>query len=309
MILLNDIPLQLVFNHIQSGIQKSCLILIPLFMMIKMGMIILKGFIFSHPHNFHSFYLGILLWVFIATYSGVMQEITSLGNYIVGMVSDPVQDPIKEISASMNEARALRMGVYNKNLEQSAQKIQSGNIWKGLKDWNAATWGAMVEGIKSTGQDLMASIVAVFASLARTFIETIRAFLLKFLILIGPLALTLSINEGFEHIGRFWFQKLISVYLWSLTLNILDHIIIDYYHQIAVIPLLNTLLGVPANSPETPYYVDQLIVGFMYTLVPWLTGLYLGGFNSGHFLSSSFRAFTAFISTGLSSSNSLINRK
>jgi hypothetical protein len=301
--------MQIVFNHLQSSIQNACLVMIPLFMLIKMGLIILRGFISGHPFNFHSFYSGILLWIFIATYSVVIQQVANLSNFIITMVTDPVQDPITAISTSMNEARALRMAVYNKNLDQSAQKIKSGNLWQGLKDWTSSTWGAMIEGVKSTGMDLMASIIAIFASLARAFIETIRSILLKFLIIVGPLALTLSINEGFQYIGKFWFQKLISVYLWSLTLNILDHIIIDYYHQIAVLPVLNSLIGPSVKTPETPFYVDQLLVGFMYTLVPWLTSLFLGGFNSGHFLSTSFRAFTSLVTTGLSTSNSLINRK
>jgi len=278
-------------------------------MLIKMGLIILKGFFSSHPFNFHSFYTGIILWIFIASYGVVMQNLTNLCNYIIGMVSDPVQDPITAISSSMNEARVLRMVEYQKNLDQSAQKNKTGNIWQSLKDWTSATWGAMVEGVKSTGQDLMASIVAIFASLARAFIEAVRSILLKFLILIGPLALTLSLNEGFQYISKFWLQKLVSVYLWSLTLNILDHIIIDYYHQVAVLPVLNNVIGLPGKPPETPYYADQLIVGFMYTLVPWLTSLYLGGFNSGHFLSTTFRAFTSLVSTGLSSTNSLLNKK
>ncbi len=301
--------MQGVFNQIQNSIQKGCLILIPLFMVIKIALIIIKGFISDHPINYHPFYSGIFLWLLISTYPVVVQKISDLSNYIIGIVSAPVDDPIKAISESMNEARVLREANVHKNLNQSAEKLKSGNIFKGLSDLSNAAWGAMIEGVKESGQGFLASLVSIFASISRMFIESVRSFLLKFLILIGPLALTFSLNEGFGHIGKFWLQKLFSVYCWSLTLNILDHIIIDYYHQVAVVPQLNTLIGSPNSVSETPYYVDQLIVGFMYTLVPWLTSLYLGGFNSSHFLTTTFRTFTSLVSTAISSTQALIHKK
>jgi len=301
--------MQLVFNQLQSGIQTGCLFLIPLFLLIKIGLLIIKGFISSNPIHYHSFYTGILLWILIATYPTVIQKTGAVCNFIIGFVSKPLDDPIHSVTIAMNEARALRLATYSKNLDQSTQKMKSGNLWQGLKNWTSSTWAAMISEVKSTGVDFLASLVSVFASIARAFIETVRALLLKFLLAIGPLALTLSLNEGFGHIGKFWFQKLVSVYLWSLTLNILDHIILDYYNQVSVMPALNQFIGQGQGSTETPYFMDQIMVGFMYTLVPWLTSLYMGGFNSSHFLTTNFRAFTTLVSSSLTTTNSLINRK
>jgi hypothetical protein len=309
MILLNDLPMQFGFIGLQSNIQKGCLLLIPLFMLIKMGIILMKGFVSSHPMNYQSFYGGILLWVFIATYGTVIQNVSGLASYIVELVSKPIENPILAVSLSMEEAKVFQAVNFGKNMDNSISKIKSGEILKGIQEVGATTFGAMVENVTQSGRDFLASIVAIFASLARSFIETVRAILLKFLIIIGPLAMTLSINEGFGHIWKFWLQKFFAVYCWSLTLNILDHLIIDYYHQVAVMPVLNQFLGQKSGSPETPYFMDQLIVGLMYTMVPWLTSLYLGGFNSNHFLTNNFRMFTSLVTTALSSAHSVIQKK
>ncbi len=307
MLLLNDMPMQFVFNQLGGNLQNGCLILIPLFMVIKIGLMILKSFISPHPIAVHSIFFGVLLWVFVATYSDVIKNIIALANYIISIIIPPVDDPVKAITKSMNASHELLLiNTYN-HMSASLGKIGSGEVLKGIHDMGAYAFGAMVDNVKQTGMDFFSSLVSIFASLARAFMETVRAILLKFLILVGPLALTLSINEGFAHIGKFWLQKLFSVFCWSLTLNILDHLIIDYYTQVSMATASHTFNSGDAAT-DTPYFMDQLIVGFMYTMVPWLTGLYLGGFNSSHFLSNTFRMFSSLVTSALSTTHSAIKK-
>jgi hypothetical protein len=304
MILIDNIPIQLVFNQLQSNIQSGCLIMIPLFMLIKMGLIIIKGFVSSGPIHYNSFFPAIILWIFIASYGNLIKEIEQLADYIVNIVTKPVDNPIVAINKIMNEASVAHQGIFKNSINQSFEKIKSGKIGSGIEEFVSAEIGSRLQELKQNGIDFFGSMVSIFASIARMFIETVRTILLKFLIIIGPLALTFSLNEGFGHIGKFWLQKLFSVYCWSLTLNILDHIIIDYYRQVTISNITTNPLESQGDWTGVPIFMDQLIVGFMYTLVPWLTSLYLGGFNSGHFLGNTFRVFTSLVTSTISSIHS-----
>ncbi len=94
--------------------------------------------------------------------------------------------------------------------------------------------------------------------------------LLAFLTVAGPLSLTLSVFPGMERVAGHWFRGWFVVHMWSVTLRILDAIIINYN---------DTVFSAVMNNGETAYMdtiVINLVCVLMYFLVPSLTTYFVG---------------------------------
>ncbi len=100
--------------------------------------------------------------------------------------------------------------------------------------------------------------------------EKLRAMLLAFLTVAGPLSLTLSVFPGMEKVAGHWFRGWFVVHMWSVTLRVLDSIIVAYNQ---------TVFDAAMRSGETAF-MDSILINvvcvLMYFLVPSLTSYFVG---------------------------------
>lgn len=305
---ITDAPMQQTFLQLLNSIRNGCLVMIPLLFLIKTGWSLLKGFTGDQHIHYQGLFGAILLWLLVACYPEVINYLDIFCQGVIGFVEPPVRDPVTTLSSLMLAREAAEKSNTVNGLTQAATQIGHGQVLQGTGNALSGISSYFLKSVKDAGQDFLAGLVAIFASLARMVIEVIRAMLLKFLIAVGPIALSFSIIDGFGHVSRHWLQKLVSVYLWSLTLNILDHIIIDYYTAAALIPALPVQTGISADQ-DSPYFMDQLIVGSMYMMVPWLTGSFIGGVNAGQFLTNNVKTLSTVASTLMGSAKTLVAGK
>lgn len=112
----------------------------------------------------------------------------------------------------------------------------------------------------------------------RIGLEKIRAMLLAFLTIAGPLSLALSVFPGMEKVAGHWFRGWFVVHMWSVTIRILDSIIHTY----------NRAVFSPTGDSPT-VMMDSLIINvvciLMYLMVPTLTGYFVGHVNTSGFFS------------------------
>lgn len=304
----NPEAMQFVFTSLMTSIRNGCLLLIPLLFLIKTAWALIKGFT-SDVHIHYQGILGaVLLWLLVACYPELIGQLDTLTQAIIGFVTPPVDDPVTAVMNAMTLRENSEKAYLLKDLGTAVGQMGQGQVVHGSGKAISDISGYFIKSVKDSGDNLIGGMLSIFASLARMVIETVRSMLLKFLIAVGPLALTFSIADGFGHVSRHWFQKLLSVYCWSLTLNILDHVVIEYFSRIALGPLVSRFTSTQA-PPESPYFMDQLIVGGMYMMVPWLTGSYLGGVNAGQFLTNKVRILSTLASTVSGTAKSLLGSK
>lgn len=306
--LILDLPLQHSFTGMLGTIRNGCLILIPLLFAIKTGWSLIKGFTGDQHIHYQGLFGAILLWLLVASYGEIMSYLDIFCQGIINFVEPPEKDPVQAVSEAMYSRNVLELTNAAGNVQKGLNEISQGKVLQGAGSTVSNVASYFIKSIKDEGTDFIAGLLTIFASIARMVIETVRAILLKFLIAVGPIALSFSIIDGFGHLSRHWFQKLVSVYCWSLTLNILDHIVIDYFTQIALVPEIKILAG-QTSVADTPYFMDQLIVGGMYMMVPWLTSSFLGGVNAGQFLDNKVKLLSTMLSTVVGSAKTMVAGK
>lgn len=104
----------------------------------------------------------------------------------------------------------------------------------------------------------------------------VRQFVLGFIIMAGPFAMSLGIIPAFSQLFKHWLQNYFSVLLWGVTFSMLDML----YSYWAQGQNLGSGSSVGAAATEA-LGVQQLVytVSFLvlYCMVPYLTSLVIGG--------------------------------
>ena len=117
--------------------------------------------------------------------------------------------------------------------------------------------------------------------LIRYFISFLRTFLLAFLYLVGPVALTISLIPGFQSTALAWFKGFIHVQLWQLSLNILD-LLIDGFNDYAF-----SAFYLAPGTDHVPVLVGlaiNFVIMISYLFVPTLTNYFIQGGPPSNFL-------------------------
>ena len=114
------------------------------------------------------------------------------------------------------------------------------------------------------------------ASIARKLMELFRQTILGFLYITGPIAISLSVLPVFGQLGQKWFQNYLSVQCWSITLVILDNLVVLYrnlsQHQLG----LMTGLSVSEAAEKLDMLLITIVIAILYFMVPYLTSLFIG---------------------------------
>ncbi|MGV8829927.1 MAG: hypothetical protein ACWA6U_16595 [Breznakibacter sp.] len=147
-----------------------------------------------------------------------------------------------------------------------------------------------------------------FVKICRIVIVESRNVLLGFLIVVGPLAIVFSILPLFRENFKKWFRMYVAVILWSVTINIMDAMIIGYYKNANEFQLsyiyanpdgttytsetkldeetilgIHSINGIEYGGMENGFI--NFVFAMMYLMVPLLTAFYIGDKMAASFLS------------------------
>ena len=121
------------------------------------------------------------------------------------------------------------------------------------------------------------------ASIARKLMELFRQTLLGFLYITGPIAITLSVLPAFGQLLQKWFQHYLSVQCWSITLIILDNLVVLYRNLTQQRLGLMNGLSVSEAAEKLDMLLITLVIALLYFMVPYLTSLFIGQSQSAVF--------------------------
>ncbi len=248
-----------------NTVRQNCLFLVPAFLLAGLIVAIVRSVFSQGPMSVNGGFMlrGILIWCVLFNYIEIIDLVTGGIEGFRDLIPQPgtILDDLNEFSnMTLNMQRAAtdpNMPTQDKILEFA----------KGLFDFNFG---------------LLYFVNAAFEEgltmLIRIGLEKIRAMLLAFLTVAGPLSLALSVFPGMEKVSGHWFRGWFSVHMWSVTIRILDAVIHNYNQAVFT-----------HMTDSSTIMIDSLVVNIvcmlMYLMVPTLTSYFVGQALTNGFLS------------------------
>ena len=109
----------------------------------------------------------------------------------------------------------------------------------------------------------------VLIMVIRELMWLIRTFVVSFLYITGPLAISMGIIPGFKAFALRWVQAFVSALAWIVTIGILDHLFFGVRSLIENDFIFN-------GENEMSYLVAAIGMVIMYVMVPFLTSYIVG---------------------------------
>ncbi|GAA4389322.1 hypothetical protein GCM10023186_36550 [Hymenobacter koreensis] len=122
----------------------------------------------------------------------------------------------------------------------------------------------------------------------RHIMQFIQQFILGFLYVCGPIAMTLSVIPAFGQLAMKWLQNFLAVQLWGLTFVLLDTIY-GFYAETEQAPngLFSGLTNGPQQSvDDEKFMVMSVAFVLLYVMVPYLTSMFIGSSTVQGFVGS-----------------------
>jgi hypothetical protein len=247
-----------------NQVMHNCLWLVPSFMLLGFIVALLQAVFTSGEMMLDTNFLlrGVIIWFFLFNYLEILDIVTSAIEGLKNIF--PVPDVLERLNNFASSVVSLKPTEPDPNASPADRLLDyikgAFNFHFGLQYWLVS---------------LIESGITLFI---RISYEKLRALLLAFLTTVGPLSLTLSVIPGMERIASHWFRGWFVVHMWSVTLRILDSIIVNYNETV-----FNTAM---ANG-ETAF-MDSIIINLvcilMYLMVPSLTTYFVGYAATSGFL-------------------------
>jgi hypothetical protein len=246
---------------------RSCVFIVPTFVAIVLIFSLAKGFASGGgvQVDYTPLVRGFILMVSLYFYQELLGIISSAIGGFVSLISQPenIYVQLDDLQGGLTPKPHPENSSLTDYVDQAVEFIQSFDLQ------------AMLQSM----------VLGGIASLARKVIELLRQTLLGFLYIVGPIAVSISVLPGFGRLFLKWFQNYLSVQFWSLTLIILDNLVVLYTNftkeRVAI------LSGAPAGvaSERVDFLLISIVITILYFMVPYLTSLYIGQTSSGIFQS------------------------
>ncbi|MDJ1505228.1 hypothetical protein [Xanthocytophaga agilis] len=250
---------------LMNTVRQNCLFLVPAFLVASLIVAIMRAVFSSGPMVVNGDFMlrGIIIWCILFNYVELLDLISGGIEGFRNLIPQPASI-LEDLNQFSNRALAMKKDADNPNMS-TGDKIAE--YAKGIFDIQFG----ITYFIRSAIEEGITMVI-------RIALEKIRAMLLAFLTVAGPLSLAISVFPGMEKVASHWFRGWFSVHMWSVTLRILDAIIHNYNQAV-----FSTLWE------NDPWMVDSLIVNLvcmlMYLMVPTLTAYFIGQTLTGGFLS------------------------
>lgn len=138
----------------------------------------------------------------------------------------------------------------------------------------------------------------------RVIMEFIQQFILGFLYVCGPIALTLSIIPAFSSLAMKWLQNLLAVHMWGLSFALLDTLYANFADAAPTqsggffAGVVNFFTAGNGNTVNATIFAAQSFAFILlYIMIPYLTSLYIGSTTAQGFIGSMVGAAASVAST------------
>jgi hypothetical protein len=246
---------------------RSCVFIVPTLVAIVLIVSLAKGFSSGGgvQVDYSPLVRGFILMVSLYFYEELLGIVSSAIEGFVGMIAQPenIYVELDDLQGGLPSKPEVGDKSLTDYVDQAVEFIQSFDLQ------------AMLQSM----------VLGGIASLARKVIELLRQTLLGFLYIMGPMAIALSVLPGFGRLFLKWFQNYLSVQFYSLTLVILDNLVVLYTQFTK--ERVSILSGAPAGvaSERIDFLLISIVITILYCMVPYLTSLYIGQTSSGIFQS------------------------
>ena len=122
----------------------------------------------------------------------------------------------------------------------------------------------------------------------RKIMTFIQQFILGFLYVCGPIAMTLSVVPCFGQLAMKWLQNFLAVQMWGLTFVLLDTLY-KFYAESARAPggLFGNIVNGPQQSVDDQMFMlTSVAFVLLYVMVPYLTSMFIGSSAAQGFIGS-----------------------
>ncbi|TGD76986.1 hypothetical protein [Hymenobacter wooponensis] len=112
--------------------------------------------------------------------------------------------------------------------------------------------------------------------IVREIMTFLQQFILGFLYVSGPIAMTLSVIPAFGQLAMKWLQNFIAVQMWGLTFVLLDTMY-GFFADTQRVAGGILASGGPAQSvDDTKFMLMSVAFVMLYIIVPYLTSMFIG---------------------------------
>jgi len=263
-----------------SSVLSVCNVLVPCFMAIALVMTIGRGYLFGQGLALDWSPLLRALFIFFVLFF-YKELIDTLSMGIVGITNAvaPTQSAAVALTQlSPTAAAAAATGTAGAGQSDVVQNSPSSLT---------TAWDLI------TNFGLSGIITWLFTGTATLIIKTIMEFLQQFIVgflyICGPIALSLSIIPAFGQLAMKWLQNYMAVQFWGLTFALLDLLYANYAASAGTAgndggffsglgsAVANVFTLGTANSGSATLFAARsagLII--MYVMAPWLTSMFIG---------------------------------
>ncbi|WP_313578126.1 conjugative transposon protein TraJ [Chishuiella sp.] len=139
--------------------------------------------------------------------------------------------------------------------------------------------------IGKTFKDWFRNLLEILFQAAALVIDTIRTFFLIVLSILGPIAFSISIWDGFQITLTQWLRRYISVYLWLPVSDLFSSMLARIQSLILErdIQMLSDPTFIPDNS-NTVYMIFMIIGIIGYFTIPTITSWIIQAGGAGNFM-------------------------
>jgi hypothetical protein len=256
-------------------VRYSTMLIVPTFVGITLIVALAKGFTSQRgvEVDYSPVVRGFILMVSLFFYAEVLGLISGAIGGFAGFITQP-----DNIYANLN---VLQSGVPAE--PDPADNSISGYIGQAVALMSSFNLHEMMQSF----------VLGGIASIARKLIELFRQTLLGFLYVVGPIALMMSVLPGFGKLLMKWFSHYLSVQFWSITLVILDNLVVLYTDISKMRTSVMSGLSLSEASEKIDILLLNIVITVLYFMVPYLTSLFIGQSSTGMFQSRALGLATA----------------
>lgn len=244
-----------IIEEMASVVRFPCILLIHTLMAITLIITLARGFTAREGVSvaYGAVVRSFILLGFLYFYQEIMELISSTIGAFAGHLNQPtnIYAALEELPGGDSANPEYSLTDY---VEEAVDYINSFNLL------------SLLQSVALGG----------IASIARKLMELLRQTLLGLLYVTGPIAISLSVLPFFGQLVQKWFQNYLTVQCWSITLIILDNIVVLYRHLSQHRLGLMHGLSVSEASEKLDMILITLIIALLYFMVPYLTSLFIG---------------------------------
>lgn len=282
-------------------------IVAPLLLFSTVALNVIKGFINNGTAQFElsPIFRAIFMYALLLSYNTV---IPLVGDMIGGLAGKINTETGGKSTSAYTVLAQLRTAA---NAETMAQPGSGGPVAPGANQaGNGTTDGqglisSFAGDIAGKLKDLASSFspqklilglaTDFMTSVIQAIMEFIQSFLLAFLYVAGPIALTFSLLPGFGGLAKSWLQSFIGINMWSVAFQVIGGLFVHYQAYEAAMSTGSAadVIASVTGASQTRFMVACLVFIIMYLLVPMMSSMIVGSSAADGVLGAGIRAGAA----------------